>query len=77
MLEDLDALTGKLTELSARVRLLRAENVQLRSQVAASHVELAALRERVGMATQRLDALLAALPASPASGDGVARRTAA
>jgi predicted nuclease with TOPRIM domain len=69
MLEELETLTGKLTELSARVRMLRAENLQLRAHLGASQAETAALRDRVGAATQRIDALLAQLAPS-SSGPG-------
>ena len=63
MLEDLEALRGKLTELSARVRNMREENQQLRAQLGAAQVELDALRSRVSGAVQRVDELLARLPA--------------
>jgi septal ring factor EnvC (AmiA/AmiB activator) len=66
MLEQLDALTGKLTELSARVKMLRSENVELRAQLAASVAELASVRQRTTAATQRLDALIADLPPADA-----------
>lgn len=65
MLEDLEALRGKLTELNARVRMLREENQQLRAQVASAQVELDTLRGRVSGAVQRVDELLARLPAEP------------
>ena len=63
MLEDLEALRGKLTELSARVRNMREENQQLRAQLGAAQVELDSLRNRVSGAVQRVDELLARLPA--------------
>ena len=62
MLEDLDALTEKMTALAAHVRALRDENQRLRTQIAGSNVELDALRARVATAMQRIDALLARLP---------------
>ncbi len=67
MLDDLEALAGKLTELSARVRHLRAENQQLRSQLATAGNELEAMRQRVAHAMARIDALLSQLPAEPSS----------
>ncbi len=67
MLEDLEALRAKLTELNARVRHLREENQQLRMQLAGSQGELNALRQRVGGALDRVDSLLAALPGAPAA----------
>jgi hypothetical protein len=66
MLDDLEALRGKLTELSARVRMLREENQQLRTQVSSAQVELDALRGRVSGAVQRVDELLSRLPAASA-----------
>jgi predicted nuclease with TOPRIM domain len=65
MLDDLEALRGKLTELNARVRMLREENQHLRAQVSDAQVELDALRGRVSGAVQRVDELLARLPAEP------------
>jgi predicted nucleic acid-binding Zn-ribbon protein len=66
MLEELDALTAKLTELSGHVRLLRDENQQLRTQLTTAHTQLDELRARVEIATQRLDALIDKLPADTA-----------
>lgn len=66
MLEDLEALRGKLTELNARVRMLREENQLLRVQVSDAQVELDALRSRVSGAVQRVDELLARLPEADA-----------
>jgi uncharacterized coiled-coil DUF342 family protein len=62
MLEELDALAGKLTELNARVRQLREENLQLRAQVTQANAELDALRSKVAGAMERIDALLERLP---------------
>jgi len=62
MLEDLDALTTKLAELSGRMRALREENLRLRTQLATANVELDTLRGRVAGAMERLDALLSRLP---------------
>jgi hypothetical protein len=66
MLEDLEALRGKLTELHARVRMLREENQQLRAQVSSAQVELDVLRGRVSGAVRRVDELLARLPSTDA-----------
>jgi chromosome segregation ATPase len=65
MLDDLDALTEKMTLLAAQLRLLRDENQRLRGQVATANVELDALRSRVAGAMQRIDELLERLPAEP------------
>lgn len=62
MLDQLDALTGRMQELVAHVRQLREENHQLRMQLAGSQAELAALNERIETATRRLDGLIARLP---------------
>jgi len=68
MLDELDALAAKLAELSARMQQLRAENLDLRTQLGAAQSELGVLRGRVAVATQRLDAMLAALPTDEAAG---------
>ena len=62
MLEELDALDGKMRELASHVRQLREENQQLRRQLAASQSELATLNDRVAAATRRLDTLIEELP---------------
>lgn len=62
MLEELDALSAKLAELAVRMRALKEENKALRAQSAAAMMELAGMRDRVTVATQRIDALLARLP---------------
>lgn len=66
MLEDLEALRAKLTELHARVRMLREENMRLRAQAGAAQIELDALRRRCAGAVQRVDELLARLPEAQA-----------
>jgi len=77
MLDDLEALRGKLTELHARVRMLREENQQLRAQMNGAQVELDALRGRVSGAVRRVDDLLARLPAGEAAADETVRSTSA
>ena len=67
MLEELDALVAKLGELKFRVRALREENQQLRQQLATSQSEASGLQARMGSALQRIDALLARLPAADGS----------
>jgi chromosome segregation ATPase len=62
MLEELDALGAKLTELTARVRSLREENLLLRTQLASAQADGEALRGKVAGAMQRIDALLERLP---------------
>jgi cell division protein ZapB len=73
MLEELDALAAKLTELSGRVRALREENQQLRAQLAAAQAEFENVNTRVDEATERIDALLERLPADTAPSIGAAR----
>jgi len=51
-----------MQELVAHVRQLRDENHQLRTQLATSQTELAALNERIATATLRLDKLIERLP---------------
>jgi septal ring factor EnvC (AmiA/AmiB activator) len=62
MLDDLDALTEKMSLLSTQLRLLRDENQHLRTQLAGANVELDALRARIAGAMQRIDRLLERLP---------------
>jgi uncharacterized protein (TIGR02449 family) len=62
MLEQLDALTVRMQELVAHVRQLREENHRLRTQLATSQADVAALNDRIGAATRRLDDLIARLP---------------
>ena len=69
MLEDLDALTTKLAELSGRMRALREENLRLRTQLATANVELDTLRGRVAGAMERIDALLSRLPPAAESAE--------
>jgi uncharacterized protein (TIGR02449 family) len=65
MLEDLDTLARKVTELAQMAQGLRTENQQLRAQLVAASAELDTLRGRVEQATERLDAMLERLPAPP------------
>lgn len=62
MLDELETLTAKLTELSGRVRQLREENQALRTQFAAAQADLDRMNARVVQATERIDALLERLP---------------
>lgn len=67
MIEDLETLHAKLAELCSRVMHLREENQQLRQQLATSQSEASGLQARMGTALQRIDALLARLPATDRS----------
>ncbi|MGB2816730.1 MAG: DUF904 domain-containing protein [Burkholderiaceae bacterium] len=76
MLDDLDTLGHKVTELARMAQSLRTENQQLRAQLAAASSELETLRGRVEQATQRLDAMLARLPPpAPAPNPGTSWNT--
>jgi uncharacterized protein (TIGR02449 family) len=71
MLDDLDTLARKVTELAQMAQSLRTENQQLRAQLAAASADLETLRGRVEQATLRLDAMLERLPApAPAANPG-------
>jgi cell division protein ZapB len=71
MLDDLDTLARKVTELAQMAHSLRTENQQLRAQLVAASAELETLRGRVEQATRRLDAMLERLPATaPAANPG-------
>jgi regulator of replication initiation timing len=59
---DLAALERKLVTLVTHTRALRAANETLRRELAAAYDKNRALAERVAVATERLDALLARLP---------------
>lgn len=71
MVDQLDALATRLVELVAQVRHLREENHQLRTQLGNARAELAALNERVAVASRRLDGLIERLPreSGPAAAD--------
>jgi cell division protein ZapB len=68
MLEDLDTLALKVSELAQLAQALRTENQQLRAQLAAASTELETLRNRVDQATERLEAVLDRLPPTPNAG---------
>jgi hypothetical protein len=67
MLDDLDQLAGKITELARLVHSLRSENQQLRAQLAAVSAEHESMRGRVEEASRRLDRLMERLPAPAAA----------
>jgi phage shock protein A len=62
MLEEFDQLAAKVAELARLVQSLRAENQQLRAQLATATGELEAMRVRVDEASRRLDGLMERLP---------------
>ena len=59
---ELALLEEKLATLVAHTRALRAANVALRRDLATAYDRNRTLAERVSVATERLDALLARLP---------------
>jgi chromosome segregation ATPase len=60
---DLAALEQRVETLIAHVRELRAENELLRGELLASQERNRELNARVAQATERLDALIARMPA--------------
>jgi len=59
---ELDGLEEKLAQLVARLESLRAENRELRQQLAARADENARLGEKLGAARSRIEALLKQIP---------------
>jgi cell division protein ZapB len=62
MVNELNLLEGKVVQVVALCRNLRAENVELRQSLAAVNVEKQRLVERIDMARERIEALARALP---------------
>lgn len=62
MHSELDALDEKLAHLVQLTQRLRAENLQLRQQVAAAVSQQRKSQDKVDEAAQRLEKLLAQLP---------------
>ena len=60
----LKSLEDKLAQLIKLTRQLRTENHQLRQEIAAAQSANRRLEEKIGGATQRLEALLQHLPES-------------
>lgn len=61
---ELQDLEGKVQALVDMCQRLRAENHQLRQQLAASQNENARLNEKVSVAAERIEALLQTIPES-------------
>ena len=61
---ELQDLEGKVQSLVEMCQRLRAENHQLRQQLAASQNENARLNEKVSVAAERIEALLQTIPES-------------
>ncbi len=62
MHSELDALDQKLAQLVQLTQRLRAENMQLRQEVAAAVSQQRKSQDKVDEAAQRLEKLLAQLP---------------
>ncbi|HPT48864.1 MAG TPA: hypothetical protein PLS67_11370 [Accumulibacter sp.] len=62
MLNELNALEGRITEVAALCRRLRTENEDLRKQLATSQTENRELVERMTVARSRLEQLAQQLP---------------
>jgi cell division protein ZapB len=60
---DLKSLEGKIAQFVELCQRLRADNQQLRQQLASSSNQVKRLEEKVNMATARLESLLAQIPA--------------
>lgn len=60
---DLKALEGKIAQFVELCQRLRADNQQLRQQLAAASNQVKRLEEKVNTATARLETLLAQIPA--------------
>ncbi|MGL5986467.1 MAG: cell division protein ZapB [Neisseriaceae bacterium] len=61
---ELQDLEGKVQALVEMCQRLRAENNQLRQQLATSQNENARLNEKVSVAAERIEALLQSIPES-------------
>jgi cell division protein ZapB len=64
MHSELDALDQKLTQLVQLTQRLRAENLQLRQEVAAAVSQQRKSQDKVNEAAQRLEKLYSQLPES-------------
>ena len=57
MVNELNVLESKVTQVASLCRALRAENAQLRQQVAATEIERKSLLERMDSARVRIEHL--------------------
>ena len=62
MVNELNALESKIAQVASLCRALRAENAQLRQQLATAEVEKKGLTDRMDAARTRLEQLAAQLP---------------
>jgi len=66
MLNEFNALENKVSQVASLCHSLRAENTQLRQQLAAAEAEKKALEERMNTARNRLEQLAQQLPEAKA-----------
>ncbi len=64
MESELNSLEDKINQFVRLCRQLRAENIQLRQQLAGADSENKRLSEKINAATSRLEALLTKIPGS-------------
>lgn len=62
MIDEFDALENKVSQVASLCRSLRAENAQLRQQLAVTEAERRLLAERMEIARSRLQMLVEQLP---------------
>lgn len=67
MVNELNALESKIAQVASLCRALRAENAQLRQQLATAEVEKRALIERMDTARTRLEKLAMQIPEAKTS----------
>lgn len=67
MVNELNALESKIAQVASLCRALRAENAQLRQQLATVEVEKKGLVERMDTARSRLEKLAMQLPEAKAT----------
>jgi cell division protein ZapB len=67
MVNELNALESKIAQVASLCRSLRAENNQLRQQLASSEAEKKGLEERMEMARNRIEQLAHQLPEAKAT----------
>ena len=67
MVNELNALESKITQVVSLCRTLRAENSQLKQRLAKADAEQKALSERMELARQRLEQLAEQLPEAKTS----------
>jgi cell division protein ZapB len=67
MVNELNALESRIAQVASLCRTLRAENAQLRQQLASAEVDKKILSERMESARSRLEQLAQKLPEAKAT----------